>query len=350
MSYPVDSTLRDRTFDRLRCSMAGEKSDGHSVFHYYTFPFFHNVTGVPLDQYFHDSKTTFEIQTEVFEKLAKCGSYHPDVGPVAECSALGGQVRFDRHGFISVKESGISTLDEAMLLEPGDPYGDNYMRVALETLEYMVDHAPADIKVNAPNFMAPFTVCAQLRGIGDFCMDTILEPDFVDALLDIATETSIRYMKAVQKVLGRPLHHIFMSDDLSAFLSLKDYRRLVIPTYRKIMDAFPGIQVWLHNDSTANHLCEEIAKVGFKAWQYAPSVPSEYAMEHCGGQVTLLGGLSPIDLQSMSAQQTYDICMEKLRSFGGNNKYVLGVGGSVNQIPIENLMAMFQAADEYKIA
>lgn len=68
-----------------------------------------------------------------------------------------------------------------------------------------------------------------------------------------------------------------------------------------------------------------------------------------GGHVSLLGGLHPVELQSMSAQQTYDVCMEKLRSFGGNNKFVLGVGGSVNQIPVENLMAMFHAADDYKL-
>ncbi len=349
MNYQADSTLRDRTFDRLRRSIAGEKSDGHAVFNYYTFPFFHSVTGVSLDEYFHNPKVTFETQYGVFEQLEKCGSFHPDVGPVAECSALGGIVRFDRHGFISVKESGISTLEEAMELQPGDPYGDNYMRVALETLEYMVSHAPKDIKVNAPNFMAPFTVCAQLRGIGDFCMDTILEPDFVQALLDVATETSIRYMKAVQKVLGRPLHHLFLSDDLSSFLSLEDYKTWVVPTYKKILAAFPDTPVWLHNDASANHLCEAIADVGFKAWQYAPSLPSDYAMEHCGSRISLFGGLNPVELQNLSSQQTYDMCIEKLKSFGGNNKFVLGVGGSVNQIPVENLMAMLHAADDFKI-
>ncbi len=349
MNYPAESTLRDRTFDRLKRSLAGEEPDGHAVFNYYTFPFFHNVTGVPLDQYFHDPKTTFEIQTEVFEQLEKCGSYHPDVGPVAECSALGGIVRFDSHGFISVKESGIEELDEALELEPGDPYGDNYMRVALETLEYMVDHAPADIKVNAPNFMAPFTVAAQLRGIGDFCADTIMEPEFVQALLDVTTETSIRYMKACQKVLGRPLHHILMSDDLSSFLSLPDYKKWVVPTYEKIFAAFPDTQIWLHNDASANHLCEAIADVGFKAWQYTPSIPSDFAMEHTGSRICLFGGLSPLELQTTSAQETYDMCIEKLKSFGGNNKFVLGVGGSVNQVPVANLMAMFHAADDFKI-
>ena len=236
-----------------------------------------------------------------------------------------------------------------MAIQPGDPYGDNYMRIALETLEYMVQHAPKDIKANPPICMAPFTVCAQLCGIGDFCANTLEDPDMVQAMLDVATETCIRYMKACEKVMGGPLHHLLLSDELSSFLSVRGFEEWVLPTYEKIFKEFPNSQKWLHNDAKANHLAKAIADAGFQAWQYAPSVPSEHAMAETGGRVSLLGGLHPVELQSMSAQQTYDVCMEKPRSFGGNNKFVLGVGGSVNQIPVENLMAMFHAADDYKL-
>lgn len=349
MSYPANSTLRERTFDRLKKSIAGEKADGHAVFNYYTFPFFQNVTGVKLDEYFHNPKVTFETQLEVYEQLAQCGSFAPDPGPVAECGSLGGIVQFDQHGFISIKKSGISTLEQALALKPGDPYGDNYMRIALESLEYMRDHAPKGYKVNPPICMAPFTICAQLRGVSEFCMDTVLNPALVQALLDVAVETCIGYIKASEKILGAPLHHVLMSDDLSSFLNVDGFKQWVMPTYQRIFKQFPQTQFWLHNDAKARHLIALIAEAGYKAWQYAPSIESEQAMEGCGGRMSLLGGLSPLELQSMSEQQTYDTCIEKLKSFGGNNKYVLGVGGSVNQIPVANVMAMFRAADDFKI-
>lgn len=116
-------------------------------------------------------------------------------------------------------------VEEAMAIQPGDPYGDNYMRIALETLEYMVQHAPKDIKVNPPICMAPFTVCAQLCGIGDFCANTLEDPDMVQAMLDVATETCIRYMKACEKVMDGPLHHLLLSDDLSSFLMIKIHKK-----------------------------------------------------------------------------------------------------------------------------
>ena len=349
MVYSNNSTLRDRTFDRLKKSISGERADGHSVFHYYTFPFFHNVTNVPLDKYFHDPKTIFDTQLEVLEMLEKCGSLAPDPGPVAECSALNGKVVFDMHGYISVEKSGISTLEEALALKVGDPYGQNYMHTALEALEYMVAHAPEDVKVNPPVIMGAFTVAAQLRGISEFCTDTILNPDLVHAMLDIATQTSIAYMKAAEKIMGGTLHHILVGDDLSSFLGQDSYRKWVMPTYAALQKAFPDTEFWLHNDARAGHIIPCIVESGFSAWQYAPSIETEKAVIDSQSGITLLGGLSPVEFQHYSAQQTYDVCLEKLKSFNGNQKCVLGVGGSINQIPVENLLAMFRVADEYKI-
>jgi len=85
------------------------------------------------------------------------------------------------------------------------------------------------------------------------------------------------------------------------------------------------------------------------AWQYLPSIDPREALELTKGKVTLLGGLKPLELQNLTDDETYDKCIEVLKSFKGNNKFVLGAGGSINQVPIENLKAMFKAADDYKI-
>lgn len=344
-----NSTLRERTFTRLAQSIAGEKSDAHSVFNYYTFPFFQSLTGVDLNDYFHNPKTTLDTQLKVYEMLDKCGNFAPDTGPVAETNALGGEVYFDRKGFINVHTSGIEDIDDIKDLKPGDPYGDNYMRKGLECLEYLLANAPKGYKVNPPNMMGPFTVAAQLRGISDLCADTIMEPEFVKALLDICTETTINYINASEKTMGGTLHHILISDDLSSFLNPELYEEFVMPTYKAIFKEFPKTQFWLHNDAKATHIAHYIAEVGFAAWQYAPSMDVMETYNATKGKVSLLGGLSPVELQSLTEEETYQACIAKLKSFEGHNKFVLGVGGSVNQIPIENLMAMFRAADEFKI-
>lgn len=344
-----NNTLRERTFNRLAKSIKGEKTDRHSVFNYYTFPFFQSLTGVNLDKYFHFPKITFETQLEVFEKLNKCGSFAPDTGCVAETNALGGEVYFDDSGFINVHEAKIENIEDIKQLKVKDPYDNKYMKVGLECLEYMVKHCPKDYKVNQPNIIAPFTVAAQLRGVSNFCMDTLLNPDLVYTLLDITTETCIKYLKSCENILGGHLHHLLLSDDLSSFLDPQTYSKYVVETYKKIFAEFPQSQYWLHNDAEATHIAEIIGGIGFHAWQYAPSLDSMETLKVTKGKVSLMGGLSPLTLQKLSAQETYNLCIEKLQSFEGNTKMVLGVGGSVNQIPIENLLAMFKSADDYII-
>lgn len=346
------STLRERNFRRLKQSIAGEASDGHAVFHFYTFPFFQSVTGVKLDDYFHKPNITLESQIEALETLEGIGNPVPDMGSVAEASGLGGIVQFDENGYISVHPNpeiaNAEDVDDLDWMEPGDPYGDNYMRQALETLQYMVDHCPKGYKVNPHPIMGPFTVGASLRGIGDFCADTIAEPDLVNNVMDVVIETQIRFMRAQEEILGS-LHHIFLADDLSAFLSEAAYREFILPGYQRLFKEFPNTQRWLHNDSTARHVAPAIADSGMVAWQYLPSINPHEALELTKGKVSLLGGLSPLDLQKWTADETYENCTQLLKSFSGNTKFVLAAGGSINQVPIDNLMAMFKAADDYKI-
>lgn len=346
------STFRERNFRRLKQSIAGEKSDRHAVFNFYTFPFFQTVTGVKLDDYFHRPEVTLQCQIEALEKIDGVGNPVPDMGSVAEASGLGGIVKFDNHGFISVHPNpDIANANDANdldWLKPGDPYGDNYMGQALETLQYMVDHCPKGYRVNPHPVMGPFTIGATLRGISEFCADTIGDPDLVNKILDIVVETQIRFMRAQEKILGS-LHHILVADDLSAFLSERSFRKFVLPRYEQMFKEFPNTQRWLHNDSTARHIASAIADSGMVAWQYLPSINPLDALELTKGRVTLLGGLSPLDLQKWTAGETYDNCIEVLKTFEGNNRCVLSAGGSINQVPIKNLKAMFEAAEDYNI-
>lgn len=343
------STLKERNAKRLQQSIAGEQCDAHGVFNFYTYPFFHAATKVPLDEYFHNPKVMMESQLEALEMLDGCGNLVPDMGAVAETSALGGHVHFDDHGYICVSPVEIDDVDDVLAMKPGDPYGDNYMRRALESLEYMVQHCPAGYKVNPHVIMGPFTVGAQLRGISDFCADTIAEPELVEAVLDLVIETQIRFLKAQEKILGAPLHHVLVCDDLSAFLNRQAYQDIILPTYDRLFAEFPNTQRWLHNDSTARHVAPEIPKGGMKAWQYHPSITPQEALELTENKVTLLGGLNPVELAGLSVEETIIKCNEVMDSFQGNSRCVLAAGGSINAVPIENLRAMFRAADERKI-
>ena len=85
------------------------------------------------------------------------------------------------------------------------------------------------------------------------------------------------------------------------------------------------------------------------AWQYHPSITPQEALALTDNKVTLLGGLNPVELAGLTVDQTIENCNEVIDSFQGNSRCVLAAGGSINQVPIENLRAMFRVADERKI-
>lgn len=153
------STLRERNFRRLKQSIDGERSDRHAVFHYYTYPFFQSMTGVDLNDFFHNPEATLKCEIQTFEQIEGIGNPLPDMGSVPVASGLGGVVKFDDAGFISVHPNpniaSAATVEDLDWLEPGDPYGDNYMGKALESLQYMVDKCPEGYRINPHPYREP---------------------------------------------------------------------------------------------------------------------------------------------------------------------------------------------------
>ncbi len=339
------STLRERNFERLRQSIAGEKSDGHAVYHFFSFPYYKKAVGVNLDEFFHNPKVMLEAQLEGLELVEKCADPYPDLGPVVETNCLGGHVVFDRQGFIAVEPAAINSVEDVLKIPTVDPYGDNYMRITLEALEYMVQNCPKDYVVQPPLLMGPFTVAAQLRGISQFCLDTVMNPDLVKAILEKVVETQIIYLKAVHKIMG-DFDHVLYCDDLSAFIDPNAFNNLLAPLYKQVVADFPQTNLWLHNDANAAHIAGCLADCGFKFWQYGPQLSPTKTLEATEGKISILGGISPVALAGYSLDQTLEVCNTLMDEFAGNNRFILGAAGSVNETPPANLLAMIKLADE----
>ena len=100
-----------------------------------------------------------------------------------------------------------------------------------------------------------------------------------EALPDLKIEALDGRMKAAEKILGAPLHHLLIADDFSAMMKEDMYREYVIPRYQAIFREFPHTQRWLHNDAKADHLCGAIADAGIQAWQHSLSIDLQTAMD-----------------------------------------------------------------------
>lgn len=112
----------ERNVERLRKSIAGEKTDGHAVFNFYTYPFFHAATNVPLNEYSIILSFAFSLSRKRWRCWTAVVTWFLIWVRLAECGALDGKVRFGRHGrhgFISVEPAEIEDLDDVLAISVG---------------------------------------------------------------------------------------------------------------------------------------------------------------------------------------------------------------------------------------
>ncbi len=333
---------------KIKDCLAGQNSSRHACMFFINFPFVQSVTGVDLHSYFHDPKVMMDAQVDTWRAIGTEGWLWPDLGVVPECAALGGQVVYDKRGFPSIQADEEKELEDFLNLKPADPYGDNMLAEALAALEYMVAHKPSGFEVQASIVQSAFTGAAMLRGISEFCVDLLDEPEKARELMDIVLETDIRYMKAQEQILGG-LDHILLSDDISSFLSGIQFQEYVIPYYKKFFDCFPESQRWLHNDGQALHLAPFLYSSGvqLKLWHTGSCFDHIKAMESMENSLCMAGNLDPVAVAGMSEEEVYGCALRELRKFKGNTRFILGLGGFISYgTPPENIRAVLRAADD----
>lgn len=330
----------------LKARVKGAKGTKTPFLLFVNFPLISSLTGVKGSEYFSDAKTMMDAQTDAYRMLGTDGPISPDTGTVAEASALGGKIIFDSKGIPSISVDSEKELADYADLPAADPYTDGWMARCLEYLDYFVVHGPKDMRVAGSNAMAPVTTCATLRGIEDFCVDLLEEPERIEQLLDTAAESLIAYFRAQQKILGDSFERILMSDDIASFLSLPQFERFVAPGYEKIYGAFPGVERWLHNDGNAAHIAAAVAKTGIELWHIGKIVDMGTMFEKTEYRVALCGNLNPTqDLLNGTREEVYARAHKEIEAYAFTGKHILSTGGFLSYgTRVENIQALMQAA------
>lgn len=333
-------------YDRVRRCIAGEPVEQIPYMLYINFPFIKSVTGITSQSYFSDPQMQLEAQVETFRRIGVGGGLvSPDFGTVTEASAFGGKIVYDNTGIPSLKPDPEVTIETLAQLPATDPADGQMMARYLSFLEYFVSHMPEGFRCTSSNTMAPFTAAAEVRGISDLCMDIIEEPELSIDFLNTVTQTEIAFFREQEKILGDSFDRIFLSDDISSFLSANQYRQFVMPTYRQIFQAFPHVQHWLHNDGNATHLAPLIAQTGVHAWHIGKTMDMGELLRLTEEKVVLFGNLDPVSVLLQGSEMTVRTQVEKeIREYGNTGKYICSSGGFINYgTPIGNIQAMVDA-------
>lgn len=201
-----------------------------------------------------------------------------------------------------------------------------------------------------------------LRRIDNFLMDLAAEPDEVERLLDALMEKHMVTLENVCKSVGDVVDILRFGDDLGmdrgTFMSPAIYRRLFKPREKMLTDYVHNhsqMHTFLHSCGSIYTIMPDLIEAGFEIFNpvqiSARNMEPERLKQEFGKDVTFWGG--GCDTRHILNRST----PEKVKDHVRHNIEVLAPGGGfvfntvhniLPDVPPENIVAMFEAIDEFR--
>ena len=245
----------------------------------------------------------------------------------------------------------IPILDRPVVQEPADmkklrvpDLDQGRLPVYLEATEAL--HRSRGDRVPVFCFVpAPFTTAAALRGVEDFLVDTITEPDLATQLVEAAEAAAIPLLDEL--VLRGALPVLVDPLASASVASPATYRKFALPGTKRLIDRMHrlDLDITLHVCGETGPILEDLASTGADLLSF-DQVPVTEVREAIGDRVRLVGNVSPQILLKGDREEIREAATAAARDGIGTPKgFVLSTGC---ELPIktapESVLAFMEAA------
>jgi len=196
---------------------------------------------------------------------------------------------------------------------------------------------------------------ADWRGSEQAIYDLVDDPEFVDELMDRATDRSIEAGKAY---LAAGVDALYIGDAWSSasIISPRQFERFCLPRYARTAEAFHalGAKVYLHICGNVMPHLELIAETGVDCLEpLDPLGGTDVAavVRRIGDRVSLKGGVNTLTLLTGSPDEVRAETRKVLDAAWGHCRgFILGSGDDIpRDTPFANLDAMIETARSYEL-
>lgn len=201
-----------------------------------------------------------------------------------------------------------------------------------------------------------------IRDVAEWFMSTNSRPDYIRKIFEKQTEMAIENLKRIFEVVGNKVHAVFMGGTElgikdSTFCSVEQFGELWLPYYRKMND-------WVHQNTqwkTFKSSCgaiepffEQYIRAGFDIINpvqiNSVGMDPKTLKEKYGRDLVFWGG--GIDTQKVLPYETpAEVREHVLRNceiFIKNGGFVFNAVNNIQaNVPVENIVAMFEAIQEF---
>jgi MtaA/CmuA family methyltransferase len=320
-----------------------------------TSAFYSSYYGVDPGAYYEDRELQLRAMLEFYGERFPDMQYFPGFrgssGSTIEASALGCEIVILPGQTPHANPVVDDLRRDVPKLKVPDPERDGRMPMVLEHFAWLADRLPKyGFEVTAGFLHAPFDVALLVRGATDLMTEILLDPAGVHAMMDVITETCIRYVNKQYEVVGGTMVQIMFSDDSGARLSPQHWWEFSGQYIKRLVEGMPQDVVKLaHNCDQVAHIIDRYPDTGIDGLHFAPDIDVAEAKRRVGDRLCLIGNMAQLDtLLKGTPEEVEAECREMIRKGAPGGGYILSASGCLSGgTPLENIEAMVNAAARY---
>jgi uroporphyrinogen-III decarboxylase len=315
-------------------------------------PWIPGYLGIKHLDYYLDPELWFQSNLTImreFPDIIFVPSWWVEYGMAAEPSILGSKIKF--WPFNTPAEC--HTLHRLEDIEPFREYdveADAFAALTLHRIgmhrQRILDHGHILPMVTA---RGPLCTAGFVRGITNFMIDLVEDPEGAHRLIDLCTRVVIDWLKAQRKVMGGTVEGMFILDDIVGFINEQHYLEFAHPYLKRICDAFPEDWVKLyHNDAEIGACLDHLPDAGFGVLNWGKQRDIREVKRRVGSRMCLMGNVNPLEIAVHGNPPEVKEATLKVLEGSGGEGVILSVGGGVSPgMPRANIIAMLEALEDY---
>ncbi len=239
-----------------------------------------------------------------------------------------------------------------------DPCDPGYTRGLRDRILAIRQNTDCAIVLELPSIFVHLTQF--LRGYEDWFSDLVGDQKLAGALFDATSEITSARAAQILKEAGDLVDVVTFGDDLAfqtgPMVSPETYRRLLKPWHKRYFDTVKqhtGAFIRYHTCGSIAPLMDDLIDLGVDAINpvqvAADNMDTKMLKERFGDRVTFWGG---VDTQRVLPDGTPDEVRaetkKRIEDLAPGGGYVLSaVHNILTGVPLENIIAMYQAGNEY---
>jgi len=268
-----------------------------------------------------------------------------EYGMATEPSAFGCKITWWKDSPPSINPT-IYDISEVSRLKVPTPTEDGLMPLVLNLYRYIekaLKGQGSHIKMVAAR--GPLAIASHLRGVTELLLDLKLFPRETKELLEITTETVIRWLKSQMDCLSE-VEGIMVLDDIVGFLSPSDYIEFAHPYLKRIFSSFNQMVRVYHNDSKISHILEGLSETGFHVLNFSHLLDIGEVWERIGDRICLMGNIPPLEVLTQGTpEEVKSVAAQCLHKTKGGQGLILSAGGGASPgMPGKNLEALVEVS------